>query len=377
MRIFTVLIALILGAALTFAQKDIDSRTAASTATIDFTGSAVTRTIKSGTSLPAACTAGKDLYFKTDATAGSNLYACTSTNTWTVQAGGGADGVGYDEIEDEGSGLTKRAKINFVGSNISCADSGGKTVCTVTGASAPSGYPLVKCSDFVGESGSGPANNAEVTYDGITGFYTGATGEYKAETGAEGVLVLVTGTSSGNSAAVGIGAQSPRAWTNLNTYSAGKWWEWVLEVTSTTSIRQGGGLAADSGPTNDGVHFNMDTDNTETTWRFFSRNAATDTSRIDTGVTVTADNWYRARMTKISSPANGMQFQVSAGQSTEEAAKVAALGTAYTICPNAGCTVNATVDNDAVMMYFGNTTRTASAARMSVGAACWTPSGWQ
>ena len=41
-----------------------------------------------GTSLPATCSIGM-FYFKTDAAAGSNIYACTGVNTWTVQAGGG------------------------------------------------------------------------------------------------------------------------------------------------------------------------------------------------------------------------------------------------------------------------------------------------
>lgn len=42
---------------------------------------------QSGTSLPSACGTGT-LFFKTDATAGLNIYLCTATNTWTQQAGG-------------------------------------------------------------------------------------------------------------------------------------------------------------------------------------------------------------------------------------------------------------------------------------------------
>lgn len=37
-----------------------------------------------GTSLPSTCTVG-DLYFKSDATAGQNIYECAATNTWTQQ----------------------------------------------------------------------------------------------------------------------------------------------------------------------------------------------------------------------------------------------------------------------------------------------------
>lgn len=44
-----------------------------------------------GTSLPGTCTVGQR-YFKTDATAGQNLYGCTSSNTWTVLGDGGGSG---------------------------------------------------------------------------------------------------------------------------------------------------------------------------------------------------------------------------------------------------------------------------------------------
>lgn len=54
---------------------------------VDFSTASTTRPIKTGTVAPASCAVG-ELFFKTDASAGSNLLACTSTNTWTVQAGG-------------------------------------------------------------------------------------------------------------------------------------------------------------------------------------------------------------------------------------------------------------------------------------------------
>ncbi len=58
---------------------------------IDFTSATATRPAKSGTALPAGCQVA-ELFFKTDAPAGSNLFACTATNTWTLQAGGGGGG---------------------------------------------------------------------------------------------------------------------------------------------------------------------------------------------------------------------------------------------------------------------------------------------
>jgi hypothetical protein len=51
-------------------------------------GSDRTAPAKAGTVLPAACISG-DQFFKTDATAGQNLYFCTAANTWTQMSGGG------------------------------------------------------------------------------------------------------------------------------------------------------------------------------------------------------------------------------------------------------------------------------------------------
>lgn len=53
-------------------------------------------------------------------------------------AGGGADGVGYDEVAEEGSGLTKRPTLNFIGSGVTCVDNSGsaRTDCTFTGGAA-------------------------------------------------------------------------------------------------------------------------------------------------------------------------------------------------------------------------------------------------
>lgn len=46
---------------------------------------------------------------------------------------GGAGG-GYATCQEEGVSLTQRSTLNFVGASITCADAGGKTVCTLTDA---------------------------------------------------------------------------------------------------------------------------------------------------------------------------------------------------------------------------------------------------
>lgn len=60
---------------------------------IDLSGKTWVKPFKTGTSLPATCSVG-DMYFKSDASAGVNLYGCTSTNTWTLQGDGGGGGGG-------------------------------------------------------------------------------------------------------------------------------------------------------------------------------------------------------------------------------------------------------------------------------------------
>lgn len=52
-------------------------------------GATATSPNKTGTSLPGTCTVGES-FQKTDATASSQHYLCTATNTWTAQGGGSA-----------------------------------------------------------------------------------------------------------------------------------------------------------------------------------------------------------------------------------------------------------------------------------------------
>jgi len=57
----------------------------------DVSGAATTKPLKAGTVIPATCGVG-EMFFKTDATAGANVYLCTATNTWTQIAGGAGGG---------------------------------------------------------------------------------------------------------------------------------------------------------------------------------------------------------------------------------------------------------------------------------------------
>lgn len=84
--------------------------------------------------------------------------SATPTPTITVTP----DGVGYDEVMEEGSGLTKRAQLNFVGANLTCVDNPGatRTDCTITGGGGTvtdvygcDGSSTPDCTDLVLASG--------------------------------------------------------------------------------------------------------------------------------------------------------------------------------------------------------------------------------
>lgn len=79
---------------------------------------------------------------------GTPIIVDTTTNTpyylkaGVVTAFAGGGGGGYSLVEDEGTPLTARTTMNFVGAGVTAADSGGKTVVTIPGGGAGGGIPL-------------------------------------------------------------------------------------------------------------------------------------------------------------------------------------------------------------------------------------------
>lgn len=53
---------------------------------VDFSNSGATLPMRTGTALPVQCAQG-EMFFKTDAPAGSNVYGCSSPNVWTLEGG--------------------------------------------------------------------------------------------------------------------------------------------------------------------------------------------------------------------------------------------------------------------------------------------------
>jgi hypothetical protein len=98
---FIVLVALMLAAGMAAGQTQVDLRVQSKN--IDFSQAPSTLPWKSGTVLPALCTTGQ-AFFKTDAVAGSNVYACTATNIWTLQSGGSGGGGGGGSVNSVTAG---------------------------------------------------------------------------------------------------------------------------------------------------------------------------------------------------------------------------------------------------------------------------------
>jgi uncharacterized membrane protein len=65
---------------------------------------------------------------------GSGVTAADSGGVTVVTIPGGSGG--YDTVEDEGTPLTQRSTIDFQGAGVTAADSGGVTVVTIPGGSS-------------------------------------------------------------------------------------------------------------------------------------------------------------------------------------------------------------------------------------------------
>jgi hypothetical protein len=101
----------------------------------DASTAATTKPIKAGTAIPASCGVG-EMFFKTDAAAGANLYLCTAVNAWTQVQGGVPSVFGR-------SGLVVALTGDYSFSQISGTASAAQLPASVTyfqtGAGAPPG----------------------------------------------------------------------------------------------------------------------------------------------------------------------------------------------------------------------------------------------
>lgn len=113
-----------------------------------------------GTTPPTKCTIGQ-LFFDTDATAGSNVYGCTAANTWTLQGGSGtvtgSGTSGQVAFWNGTSSLTGDADLTFNGTTLSA------TGLTVTNAPTFSALTVGRI-PFAGTAGLlGDSSNLQYT----------------------------------------------------------------------------------------------------------------------------------------------------------------------------------------------------------------------
>lgn len=80
-------ICLLLSAALAYSQTQVDLRTQVKN--VDFSKASSARPMPTGIALPATCQTG-EMFFKTDAPPGQNVYGCAATNTWAPESGAGS-----------------------------------------------------------------------------------------------------------------------------------------------------------------------------------------------------------------------------------------------------------------------------------------------
>ena len=105
------------------AQTVVDLRTQSKN--VDFTNASSTKPFRSGTTLPASCSANES-FLKTNATPGQNLYVCTTPGdpgAWTVQGGSGTSAPNYYQGFTNQNSVTLSHNLNSTAIVVVCYDS--------------------------------------------------------------------------------------------------------------------------------------------------------------------------------------------------------------------------------------------------------------
>ncbi|MEN6533615.1 MAG: hypothetical protein ABFD60_12210 [Bryobacteraceae bacterium] len=197
---------------------------------------AVIGTFVSGTATPSgSCTVGQK-YLDTD---DNKSYECTSTNTWTETSGGGSSSGGYATVQDEATGLTQRATINFTGSGVTCADDSvnSRTNCaisgTATGLADPGSNGIVArtaSNTTTARTITGTTNEVAITNgDGVSGNPTVALASDVDLSGKTTTKPVKTGTSLPSTCAVGELFYDTDATAGQNLYGCTATDTWTLQ----------------------------------------------------------------------------------------------------------------------------------------------------
>lgn len=133
-----------------------------------------------GTTLPAKCGIGQ-IFFKTNVTAGANLYGCTSTNTWTALGSGGGSSapasVVFTVCASAGCVVNETSNwTNFV------TAAGTLSKCGIIATTAPTGSAIIidllkNGSSVFGANPKPTVTLNSTTYAAVTTFGTTAVAE--------------------------------------------------------------------------------------------------------------------------------------------------------------------------------------------------------
>ena len=108
------------------AQTKVDLRTQSKS--VDFSAASLTKTVRTGTSLPGTCSAS-ELFYLTNATPGYNLYYCTASNTWTPA---GASAPNYAQSFTAQTSVAMNHNLGTSNVVVDCYDSGNLQVSYAT-----------------------------------------------------------------------------------------------------------------------------------------------------------------------------------------------------------------------------------------------------
>jgi hypothetical protein len=93
--LFQMLLVCLVGALAAAGQTAVHLKTQAKS--VDFSAASMTKPAKAGTIIPATCEVG-EVFFKTNAIAGQNLYGCVATDSWSLLGDGGSGGGAVDSV---------------------------------------------------------------------------------------------------------------------------------------------------------------------------------------------------------------------------------------------------------------------------------------
>jgi len=262
--------------------------------TFDISGKTSTKPMKSGTTAPVTCAVG-EMFFDTDAAAGNNLYACTATDTWTVQAGTGAPAAAQYLALALDAGLSAE-RVLTPRDGLAGTDAGAGSTYTID--RVPDSTSLFIEEDFSN-------SNAENKYLGLHGWRamtsgTGASldGGVQGTDNHPGQVRLASGTGNSGYTQIYLGPAYNYTLLTADTIRHGEWeMSWIFKLTSATvtdaTFRVG--LFPQLAYVYDAVYLSAEAGGTY--WQFnWCGDACTQTS---SGVAIDT-NWHRVKIFRLS-----------------------------------------------------------------------------